>query len=35
MNAKRMKTIVKSSLAAILLAVLIVALLAQRLFHPR
>ncbi len=35
MDAKHIKTIVKSSLVAVLLAILFVALLAQRLFHPR
>jgi hypothetical protein len=35
MDAKRTKKIVKNSLVAILLVVLFLALLAQRLFHPR
>jgi len=35
MDPKHIKTLVKSSLLAILLAILFVALLAQRLFHPR
>jgi hypothetical protein len=35
MDAKRIKTIAKNSFVAILLAILFVALLAQRLFHPR
>jgi hypothetical protein len=35
MKRKRMKEIVLRSLIAILLAMLFVALLAQRLFHPR
>jgi hypothetical protein len=35
MKRKRIKEIVLKSLIAILLAMLFVALLAQRLFHPR
>jgi hypothetical protein len=35
MNAKHIKKIAKNSLVAILLALLLVALLAERLFHPR
>jgi hypothetical protein len=35
MNLKRVKAIVGRSLAAIVLAILLVALLAEKLFHPR
>jgi hypothetical protein len=35
MDAKHIKAIVRNSLVAILLAILFVALLAQRLFRPR
>jgi hypothetical protein len=35
MDAKHIKALVENSLLAILLAIPFVALLAQRLFHPR
>jgi uncharacterized MnhB-related membrane protein len=35
MNGKRIKAIIKDGALAILLAVLFIALLAHRLFHPR